>query len=390
MGKDNLRINPKILFPAAIVILIVLAIALRSVFIPFESGDFTYFLQHWYATLSSEGFSAFGERFADYNFPYLYLLYLVSLLAPSDIVAIKLVSVVFDIVLCYAVWLVMRHYKPGGYTPYVAALVVAFLPTVFLNSSAWGQCDALYTSLLIFSFYFIIKKRHLWSWLLWGIALSFKLQAVFFLPVLVYVWFITRKEQKWYTPAISFLPLVLAPIPAILAGRSPSSAYGVYLDQAGAYQQLTLNAANWFQWIPNAHYAFFNKAGFVLSVAVLGAVLVVLLAKHSRARLEKKFYLPLLASLFLLLAPFLLPQMHERYFFAAGIFLIMTSFLNPKYILPAIAVELISLFSYIPFLLGAQPPVSLGVLSLLQLAVIIYILWSLLHQTQKTEKGSLT
>ena len=82
--------------------------------------------------------------------------------------------------------------------------------------------------------------------------------------------------------------------------------------------------------------------------------------------------------------------MHERYFFAAGIFLIMTSFLNPKYILPAIAVELISLFSYIPFLLGAQPPVSLGVLSLLQLAVIIYILWSLLHQTQKTEKGSLT
>lgn len=125
------RIPKRYMIIAGIIGLILLACVLRVLLVKFESGDFVWFLQHWHSTLVTQGFSAFSERFADYNFPYLYILYLVSLIGLPDIVAIKATSIFFDIVLCLAVWLVVRHYKPKGYLPYVAALVVAWLPTNF-------------------------------------------------------------------------------------------------------------------------------------------------------------------------------------------------------------------------------------------------------------------
>lgn len=380
----NARISKKYIAIAGIIGLILLSLLLRILFVRFESGDFEWFLQHWHSTLAEQGFSAFSERFADYNFPYLYLLYLVSLLGLPDIIAIKSISIFFDIILCLSVWLVVRHYKPKGYSPYVAALIVAWLPTVFLNSSFWGQCDALYTSLIVFSFYFILKRRHLLSWLIWGVALSFKLQAIFFLPVLVYVWFFTKKEQRWYTPLISTLPVVIAPLPAIIAGRSPLSAYGVYVDQAGTYQQLTMNAANWYQWVPNSLFSYFNKSGLIISVAVLGAALLILIINRTNKILPSKDgHLTLLAAFFLLLAPFILPQMHERYFYTAGTFFILASFINPRYIIIAIVSELVSLFSYLPFLFNQQPPLSFEILAIVNLAIVVFVFRDLINHDKK-------
>lgn len=383
---SDIRISRKILIIAGIVGLALLAFALRIIFVPFESVDFVWFLQHWHSTLASQGFAAFGEPFANYNFPYLYLLYIISLFGLPDIIAVKIVSIIFDIVLCFSVWLVVRHYRPTGYLPYVAALVIAWLPTIFLNSSLWGQCDAIYTSLLVFSFYFILKNKHALSWLTWGIALSFKLQAIFFLPVLVYVWFFTTKKQKWHVPFVAAIPVIAAPIPAILAGRPPMSAYGVYLDQAGTYEQLTMNAANWYQWIPSAHFGLFNKAGLILSLAALGATLLVLIIRRSGKLLPSKdHHLALIASFFLLLAPFVLPQMHERYFYAAGVFLMITAFLNSRYIVVVIATELISLFSYLPFLFNRQSPIPLDLLAIVNLCIILFIFRDLFATPNKLE-----
>ena len=368
------RIPRQQLVIAGIIGLAVFALVLRAILVPLQSNDFVEFLQHWYHTLSTQGFSAFGEHFTNYNFPYLYLLYITSLFGLPNIIAVKAVSIIFDIVLCVAVWLVIRHYRPTGYAPYAAALVVAWLPTVFLNSSAWGQCDAIYASLLVFSFYYILKRKHTLSWLIWGIALSFKLQAVFFLPVLVYVWFFTKKEQKWYTPLVAAVPVLAAPIPAILAGRPLLSAYGVYFDQAGTYEHLTMNAANWYQWIPDSYFHSISKAGLVLALAAVGAALLLLVIRRSGKLLPSKdHHLALIASFFLLLAPFMLPQMHDRYFFAAGIFLVITAFLQSRYIVAAIATELISFFSYLVYLFGHQPPISLGLLAIVNLSIIAFL-----------------
>jgi len=56
---------------------------------------------------------------------------------------------------------------------------------VIINGAAWGQCDAIYTAFCLGSLYFILADRPAWACILFGLALSFKLQAVFFAPVLL-------------------------------------------------------------------------------------------------------------------------------------------------------------------------------------------------------------
>lgn len=384
LGNDSeMRVSKRALLAIGLAGLFILSIAARAILVPFQSGDFLSFLQHWYATIQSGGFAAFSEGFADYNFPYLYLLYIASLLNLSDIVAIKIISIVFDILLAISVWLVVRHYRPSKYIPYVAALTTIWLPTVLLNSSLWGQCDALYASIMVMSFYLAIKKKYATSWVVWGIALSFKLQAIFLLPILVFVWFTSKNSQRVYTPALSIIPILLAPIPAIIAGRPVADAFRVYIDQAGKYEFLTMNLPNWYQWIPNVHYDIFNRAGMIMAVAGLSAMLLLMLARHSKKNFANSSYLLSISLLFLLLAPFLIPQMHERYFFAAGVFSIILAFVNPRYVIPAIILELISLFSYLPFLFDTPPPIDLSLLAIATTGLIIFLIYDIVRSTTK-------
>ena len=58
----------------------------------------------------------------------------------------------------------------------------------------------------------------------------------------------------------------------------------------------------------------------------------------------------LLASTLLIVIPFLLPGMHERYFYLADVFTIVTSFFVRRFWPVAVMVQLGSLLSYIPYL----------------------------------------
>ena len=88
--------------------LIIFAILFRIYFffgdqasIFFISEDQTIFLLNWLQELQSKGTAAFQNRFADYHAPYLYILYIISLLplktAVAKVIAIKTVSILFDI-----------------------------------------------------------------------------------------------------------------------------------------------------------------------------------------------------------------------------------------------------------------------------------------------------
>src|SRR5690349_9337179 len=85
------------------------AMVLRWALFPFVSGDYTAALSPWYDFIRSHGgFAAFKYSFATYNPPYLYLLALATFLPLSKMVAIKLVSVLGDLLLAYFAYLILR------------------------------------------------------------------------------------------------------------------------------------------------------------------------------------------------------------------------------------------------------------------------------------------
>jgi Gpi18-like mannosyltransferase len=394
----------------ALGILFLLAIALRISLFPIQTSDYTFFLSQWYDFIQSHGgFAAFKYNFANYNVPYLYLLAITTYLPIPKLIAIKSISVAFDIVLGIFTYLIINLKYKRSIAAAIGALVVLFAPTIFINSSAWGQCDAIYTAFCLGSLYYALKERPALACVFFGLAISFKLQAIFFLPVLL-VLLLKRKlslKHLILIPAIFLLLLV----PAFIAGRDAGSLLTIYVGQvntggvgagaagqfggrgfnngnppsfngrgtghfngrgAGAFpagnggggftgggrgqggassSSLTLNAPTIYQWLPAGTPEYWKWLGIAFAaLVVLG---VGILVWRSKKQLTPAIILKI-ALVFALLIPFLLPEMHERYFYLADVLSIIYAFYFPRYFFVAIIMQLCSLLSYAPYMLQRQ------------------------------------
>lgn len=95
------------------------------------------------------GAAALAGEFSNYNFPYLILMFLGSLLPLEPLFAIKSISLVGDCLLAFSLGSVIKQFRPAGLMPATASVIALVLPTVLLNASLWGQCDSFYTTFLL-------------------------------------------------------------------------------------------------------------------------------------------------------------------------------------------------------------------------------------------------
>ena len=341
--ESNRNVYIYLLFGA----LFVLSIFMRVSLIKFQDIDYHIF-SNWYAFINIHGIHSFkysySQGFSNYNPPYTYFLYIAAILPISKIYAIKGLLILFDILLAVSVYFVTKIFKPDGYTAIIAALVTMYLPTVLITGVMWGQFDQLYVAFMLFSLYFGLKSNSSMAWMFFGIAIAVKFQAIFLLPVLVILCF---KQIKWQSFGWAILSFFVLTLPPMLVGRSLGSLLNIYPSQSTLFNgQLTLNAPNIYQWVPNSAYADFYHAGIGLAV---GATLMVISVAIIYKKYSKEEVL-LAATLLLYLIPFLLPAMHERYFFPAGILSLLLVFINRKYVWVALSMQVVTILSYTYFL----------------------------------------
>jgi Gpi18-like mannosyltransferase len=339
-----------------------LALALRLSLLSFKSSDYFSYTRGWYNTLSQQGFSAFGKSFANYNLPYLYLLYAVARFLPDlpGWVAAKIPSLFADFVSAWFAFRIVRLKYVASPFPLLAAFGVLFAPTVVLNSAFWGQADALYTSALVACLYFLLIRKNALAMLMFGISISFKAQGIFLLPLLLALFLRGEISRKYWllVPAV----MLLAIVPSWLAGRSLVDLLLIYPDQAGQYEQLSMHAPSFYAWIPDAGsvYTYFYPAGLVVAATV--ALLFCLAVFRSHTELTPAILVEL-AVISVMLMPFFLPKMHERYFYVADVFSILLAFFMPAYFFVPILMSVVSFFAYQPTLFETEP-VPIGVLAL--------------------------
>lgn len=394
----------RLLVGGVIGVTVVVAVLVRFVFINQVSGDYRTFVSPWYDQLKAGGFSALGGDYSNYNPPYLYLLALVTHLPVQKIIAIKGISMVFDLVLAMFAALIVRERLPRPGLPLLTFALVLFAPTVVVNSAAWGQCDSIYAAFCLGSLYFLITRKPWWACVFFALGLSFKLQAIFFLPVLLIVMVVNR--QRW--AALLAVPAVFALmlVPAALAGRDISSLLSIYPTQvsgggtgqagmggfgggAGAVgggggaqrgqgfgasaDSLTLNAPTFYQWVSagaSSAWKYLGLAAAAVLVAVIGAL------AWLRRRPLSAAHIVILATTVVLAVPFLLPQMHERYFYLADVLTIVMAMYVRRFWPVAIVVSLCSLLSYAPFLWNATP-VALPLVAFGDFLAVIATIWIL-------------
>ncbi len=423
-----LHISLRVVF----IVLFIVAIILRIWLYQVQTSDYTFFLSQWYDFIKNNGgFAAFKSNFSNYNVPYLYLLALTTYLPVSKLIAIKTLSVLFDGLLALFTYLILNERYKGSYLPIVGALVVLFAPTIFINSAAWGQADATYAAFCLGSLYFLLKERPGWACAFFALAISFKLQAIFFAPVLL-VLLLKRKLPLKYLVLIPLIFLLLL-VPAFIAGRSAWSLLTIYPGQvstggvggggqfnrgaggfpggsgqfnrgAGGFSgasgaggipggtgpfnrgtggfggrnfsssSLTFNAPTFYQWLPANAAGYWKWIGIILAGAVV--VLVSALVWASKQKFTASLLLKV-TLVFALAIPFLLPEMHERYFYLADVVSIIYAFYFPRYFFVAIIVQLCSLLSYAPYFLNRQV-VGLSYVAVAVLAVTIVTMTDLI------------
>ena len=371
--------------------LVVIAILVRWVGFREKTTDMSIFFS-WYHQLGRiGGWRSLGADVGNYNAPFLYLLAFSHLLPGPLILKIKAIWVVFDVVLAFFAYRIVALRWPGSRIATATALIVVLLPTVVLNASFWGQIDAMWAAPALGGLYYLLRDKPWWGVALCGVAVAMKPQGIFILPLLLLL--ALGGKIPWRTLLAAPAAYLALDIPAIVFGRNPIELLTIYSmnRQAVNVPELSLRAPNVFALMPGGpREDTLRTLGYLFAAAVVIAVIYVLIARAVELTPER---IVLAAALFSILMPFLLPGMHERYFFLADVLTVVLVMFLPRLWYVPLLVQAASLLSYQPYLFGRVVAVLPTIAALLMLAALIIVAHQLLSDAftkAEEEKEDLT
>ena len=330
----------KALFAAAFAFT-ALALVIRASLLDFESGDYLTFLAPWTQFFRDNGgFAALRYSLGNYNPPYMYFLALFSYFDISELYLIKLLSVLFDVLLAWACMKLLGLYTGSRAKLLGVFLAVLFLPTVVINGAYWAQCDSIYAFFGIYALYLGLRGRGCASMVSLAACLAFKLQAVFIIPVFFIL--LLAKRIRWRQLLVFPAAYIVFMLPALLAGRPFVETMTLYFAQAGTVgDAMNYNApslTSMFQWSGNTESwsTLLIAAAFALVLASYAVAAV------KRRELDDTVFLGF-ALLLAMGIPYLLPHMHDRYFFISGVLALVLAFRDRRFFPIPLLAELASL-----------------------------------------------
>lgn len=326
-----------------------IAAMIRYSFREIESNDAYWCLLPWYEIIKENGgIHALGMQVGDYNMLYQFIIAIFTYLPIEPLSAYKLLSCIFDFLLAgimgYFVYDLSEKDKVlRGIMTYA---IVLFSPMVFLNSSYWGQCDAIYTFFCIASLAAFCKDKYKLTFLLYGVAFAFKLQAVFLLPFYLFLYFRKKKFSVLHFGLIPIMMIVLS-IPGLIMGRSVAEVFTIYFNQTGSYKKIALNYPTFWNLFQDAFmdkfYLDMKKPAMAIVVVILGLLMVLWTVKKVELSRRNMIFMAFLMAYTCVL---ILPSMHERYGYLYEILAILIVFLEIKTLPFLISMYIVSFAIY--------------------------------------------
>jgi Gpi18-like mannosyltransferase len=349
------------------------------------TSDLTYYILPWFAQLTEHGLQAISGAYSEYPPTYLYLLATLVPLHPviSDVVLIKSVSMAFMFVAAFIVYLIVFEITMNQRLSAVAGAGTLILPTVTMNSAYWGQCDIIYSTFVLGFVLFSLKGSSRRAVFCLGLAFSFKLQTIFVAPYALYL-ILRRRIALQHLIAIPTVYAV-AMFPAWFMGRPASELATIYLNQIDAFHGLSINAPNPYEIIQHFRVIDYQTGiwtGLILAAAV--GIALAVAAQRFRDNLQTDL---LVATASVILMPFILPKMHERYFFLADVFTYILIFTFRRAWPLAVAMQIGSLSAYSGYLFAWHFGPDFGALAVS--VAVVGIVWMCFVYARTTGRQSL-
>lgn len=373
--------HTQVLWAIVVAFCLILGLAIRYKFIWFETRDWQLFLSVWVESFRQQGFSFLATDSYDYMPTYMYLLFIAAQFGHYALPVTKLFSIVFDFVLAIATGMVayklFEQKKPEQKFFYAVGTgcFIWLLPTVISNSSMWGQCDSIYASFLLICLYCFLCDKSDAAMVMFSLAMAIKLQAVFWLPVILLLWVYKRVKtyQFAYIPAALFICV----IPAWIAGRPIGQLMTIYMSQMGSYgERLSMKYPNIYYLIGELNLIdYYSSAGVYFTIGLLLIYMVYVLYKLMERKLDGNLLIQILYTSGLIILYFL-PHMHERYGYSFEILACLYVLTNRKrfWIVPVQIVTTFLTYSYY-YNYESEKVIPIPWLALVNLVILLVVLW---------------
>ena len=363
----------------AILLCSTIGLLIRIYYLPTTSHDMRNALLKWYGQFQQHGFGALRNNFYIYPPLYLYMLGLTEWALPNMPAkhAIKFLSIAGDFIAAMIAFRLVSNSCDKRAFAVLAFAGFMISPIVFINSGLWGQCDILYTLLLLASIFYFLRNQPFIAMLCWSLSLCIKIQAIFFAPF-IFIWWL-KSRFHWSYLLLPIICYIISIVPAALYGADLATLLRKHIhliEHADKRSGIVFSASNPYMFMPYMHYNFIMPMGIAITMALLGTIAMLSL------RYEKQWDMKatlLTATLILALIPYTLPNMYDRYFYAAAAFSIPLAAVYWRTIPAAICLNLAALgypHSFIPNPLGMSgyhrqiTGMILNSLALLQLFII--------------------
>ncbi|MFL0250058.1 hypothetical protein ACJDT4_06450 [Clostridium neuense] len=330
-------------------IILALTIYIRISMFKYMSGDYIDYLKVWIDKMRQyPGVESLGKNIGNYNPPYMYILFIISKFKMHSLYLIKYVSTVFDyLIAIYVFKMISKFTGEKSLLPFISFFAFLCLPTVILNSAMWGQCDSIYASFCLMGLYYTLNNKKYLGIILFSTAFCFKLQSIFILPIILV--FIFKGEYNIKHLILFPITFFIELLPDILCGRPLNEVFMIYFNQADYVKILSANSPSLYSLVDNTssnYEALYLPSLLVAATVMLLFICLIYLFKDA---LENRKYIEICFVLTLII-PYLLPKMHDRYFYLAEVFALLYVCLNKKkwYILPmTVAASLLAYRNYL-------------------------------------------
>lgn len=371
LWREKLLDSPRYLICASI--LVAAAFVIRIICLDHVTYDYRDFLSQWIQYFRDNGgFSALSQPLGNYNLPYLYFLAFFSYLGGYDLYLIKILSIAFDLLLAWSAMKLMGTATDSKGKKLFVFLAVLLYPTVILNGAYWGQCDSIYVAFAVLSVYLALDDHPVAAMIAITCSFAFKLQAVFVMPIFFVLMLMKKiKIRHLFLFPISYLVIVT---PALIAGRPFIDTITLYFNQTDSIGTgLNYNSPSIFAFITQSlNETTQGLLGHLGIAAAFLSILLIFVWMIRKRVLLSNHLIILICALLSVCIPFLLPRMHDRYFFAADIFTLIVSVMIPRYFSITLLTGFASLLGYHAYLkMRYLLPMKTGAMALI---VAIYLL----------------
>ncbi len=354
----------KVLDLLVVVLAVVFGVWMRVVFISLKFPDYTVCLKPWVdAFREYGGFAGLAYEIGNYTPAYMHFLALFSYFDIEPLYLIKALGIMLDVVLAFVGCRLIAH-KGEVYQQILMFMAIFMLPTVFVNSGVWGQCDNIYAIFILAALYCAVEDREIKLPLgkttekkaafclkflpddqvmfFLGCAFAFKLQTIFLIAVLavIFVKKNYRLRTLFWVPAVYFITM----IPSLIAGRGWKDLLTIYFRQTGDFTELNLK-------FPNI-YSFWQFEGLDNEVSmicilfcIMGLMVFVYYLLQQKIDINVEFVCKF-TTFSVLFITFFLPRMHDRYAYVAEIASLYYLAREKKKLWIPIVLSLIAIESY--------------------------------------------